>query len=140
MTQATGVRKASSDDPTLIWYRRHDQELLLADAIDEAHGTAMTVGFARYAAGESNEWVMSYDEALVVTRGRFAVDSGGTSTVAGPGEVIYLSPGTPVTYRAEEDSEVVYVSYPHWQPATERSPHAARLDEFTIDRDAGVRE
>ena len=90
----------------------------------------MTVGFARYAAGESNDWVMSYDEALVVTKGSFAVDSGGESTVAGPGEVIYLSPGTPVVYRAIEDSEVVYVSYPHWYEATLRSPHAARLEEF----------
>jgi ethanolamine utilization protein EutQ len=37
---------------------------------------------------------------------------------------------TPVVYRAIEDSEVVYVSYPHWYDATVRSPHAARLEEF----------
>lgn len=128
-----GVRKASSDDPELAWYRRNDQDLILADAIDESHGAAMTVGFARYAAGESNEWTTSYDEALIVTRGRFAVDSGGTSTTAGPGEVIYLSPDTPVVYRAEEASEVVYVSYPHWLPATEASPYAANLTDFQPD-------
>ena len=124
-----GVRKVSSDDD-LRWYRRGEQQLQLADAIDQDSGAAMTVGFGRYAAGESNDWVMSYDEALVVTKGSFAVDSGGETTVAGPGEVIYLSPGTPVVYRAIEDSEVVYVSYPHWYEATLRSPHAARLDEF----------
>jgi ethanolamine utilization protein EutQ len=125
-----GVLKVSSDDPGLRWYRRGDQQLRLADAVDGSDGAAMTVGFARYAAGESNEWVMSYDEALVVTRGAFAVDSSGESTVARAGEVIYLSPGTPVVYRAIEDSEVVYVSYPHWYDATVRSPHAARLQEF----------
>ena len=125
-----GVLKVSSDDPGLRWYRRGDQQLRLADAVDGSDGAAMTVGFARYAAGESNEWVMSYDEALVVTRGAFAVDSDGSSTVAGAGEVIYLSPGTPVVYWAIEDSEVVYVSYPHWYDATVRSPHAARLEEF----------
>ena len=125
-----GVVKVSSDDPGLRWYRRGDQQLRLADAVDGSSGAAMTVGFARYAAGESNEWVMSYDEALVVTRGSFAVDSGGRSTVAGVGEVIYLSPDTPVVYRAIEDSEVVYVSYPDWYEATVRSPNAARLDEF----------
>jgi ethanolamine utilization protein EutQ len=125
-----GVLKVSSDDPGLRWYRRGDQQLRLADAVDGSDGAAMTVGFARYAAGESNEWVMSYDEALVVTRGAFAVDSDGASTVAEAGEVIYLSPGTPVVYRAIEDSEVVYVSYPHWYDATVRSPHAARLEEF----------
>jgi ethanolamine utilization protein EutQ len=125
-----GVLKVSSDDPGLRWYRRGDQQLRLADAVDGSDGAAMTVGFARYAAGESNEWVMSYDEALVVTRGALAVDSDGESTVAGAGEVIYLSPGTPVVYRAIEDSEVVYASYPHWYDATVRSPYAARLEEF----------
>lgn len=125
-----GVRKVSSDDPELTWHRRGDQDLRLADALDGSDGVAMTVGFGRYAAGESNEWVMSYDEALVVTRGSFAVDSGGISTVAGPGEVIYLSPDTSVVYRAITDSEVVYVSYPHWYEATVRSPHASRLAEF----------
>jgi ethanolamine utilization protein EutQ len=130
MHGTTGVVKLSSDESRLTWYRRGRQQIRLADAIDGSDGAAMTVGFARYAAGESNEWVMSYDEALVVTRGRFAVDSGGSATEAGPGEVIYLSPGTPVVYRAVEDTEVVYVSYPHWFEATERSPHAARLGEF----------
>ena len=124
-----GVRKVTSDDD-LRWYWRGDQQLRLADAIDSDSEAAMTVGFGRYSAGESNDWVMSYDEALVVTKGSFAVDSGGESTVAGPGEVIYLSPGTPVVYRAIEDTELVYVSFPHWYEATLRSPHAARLDEF----------
>jgi ethanolamine utilization protein EutQ len=124
------VRKLSSDDANLRWYRRGAQELRLADAVDGESGAAMTVGFARYAAGESNEWVMSYDEALVVTKGTFAVDSGGASTVAGPGEVIYLATGTPLVYRAITDTEVVYVSHPHWYEATARSPQAFRLDEF----------
>lgn len=134
METLTGVRKVSSDDGDLAWYRRGDQELRLADAIDSRHGTAMTVGFARYAAGESNEWTVSYEEALVVTKGRFAVDAGGTSTVAGPGEVIYLTSGTPLVYRAVEDSEVVYVSHPHWYEATEQSPYADRLGEFTPEQ------
>ncbi len=125
-----GVLKASSDDDSLRWWRRGTQQLRLADAVDGESGAAMTVGFARYAAGESNDWTTSYDEALIVTRGLFAVDSGGASTVAGPGEVLYLSPGTPLVYRAIEDSEVVYVSYPHWYDATVRSRHAARLQEF----------
>jgi ethanolamine utilization protein EutQ len=126
----SGVRKVSSDDADLRWYRRRDQDLRLADAIDGATGAAMTVGFARYAAGESNEWVTTYDEALVVTKGTFAVDSGGESTVGRPGEVIYLSTGTPLVYRAITDAEVVYVSYPHWYDATARSPQAFRLGEF----------
>lgn len=125
----SGVTKVSSDDD-LEWFRRFDQDLRLADAIDQRHDAAMTVGFARYGAGESNPWTVAYDEALVVTRGRFSVESGGTVATAAAGEVIYLRAGTELVYRADEESEVVYVSYPHWMAATENSPHADRLAEF----------
>ncbi len=119
----------TSDDP-LEWYQRQDQALFLADAIDGTAGAAMTVGFARYAAGEENEWTVSYDEALVVTKGRFEVVAESGVTTAGPGQVIYLYAGTPLTYRAVEEAELVYVSYPHWMQATLDSPHADKLDDF----------
>ncbi|WP_116952798.1 cupin [Jiangella endophytica] len=125
----SGVTKVSSHDD-LEWYRRFDQDLRLADAIDQRHDAAMTVGFARYGAGESNPWTVSYDEALIVTRGRFSVESGGAVTTATAGQVIYLRAGTDLVYRADEESEVVYVSHPHWMAATESSPHAGRLAEF----------
>lgn len=124
-----GVTKVTSDDD-LEWYRRFDQDLLLADAIDQRHGAAMTVGFVRYGAGESNPWTVSYDEALIVTKGRYSVESDGVVTTAGVGEVIYLRAGTDLVYRAEEECEVVYVSYPHWMQATEQSPYKERLAEF----------
>lgn len=124
-----GVTKVSSNDD-LEWYRRLDQDLVLADAIDQRHDAAMTVGFARYGAGESNPWTVSYDEALIVTKGRYSVVSEGVVTTALAGEVIYLRAGTDLVYRAEEESEVVYVSHPHWMAATQASPHVARLAEF----------
>lgn len=128
--QEQGVVKVGADDPSLAWHRRHDQHLLLADALDEDAGGAMTVGFARYGAGESNPWTMSYDEVLVITDGRFTVESADGSVTAGPGEAIYLRTGTELVYRAVEQTQLVYVTHPHWMPATEASPHAARLDEF----------
>jgi ethanolamine utilization protein EutQ len=90
----------------------------------------MTVGFARYRAGEKNEWTVSYDEALVVVRGAFTVRTAAGSVSARTGEVIYLHTGAEVVYQADEDTELVYVTHPHWLSATERSPHAAKLDEF----------
>lgn len=129
MADQPGVLKVTSDG-ALEWYRRGSQELLLADAISEPDGTAMTVGFARYAAGEINPWTVTYDEALVVTRGRFTVESEAGSTTAGPGEVIYLRTGTELVYRADEETELVYVTHPHWMAATEASPFAERLSEF----------
>ena len=133
MPSAVRTAAVATSDDDLRWYRRGRQELRLADAIDEGHGARMTVGFARYAAGEANDWVMTYDEALIVTSGRFAVDLDGGSVEAGPGEVIYLWTGTAVTYRAITDTELVYVSHPHWYPATASSAHAARLDEFALE-------
>ena len=65
-----------------------------------------------------------------MTRGRYSVVSGGVVTTAMAGEVIYLRAGTDLVYRAEEESEVVYVSYPHWMAATEASPYVKRLAEF----------
>lgn len=129
MTVQPEVSKVSSNDG-LSWYRRHDQNLRLADAIGEGDDAAMTVGFARYGAGEANPWTVAYDEALIITKGRFTVESEGRNTTARPGEVIYLRAGTDLIYRAEEECEVVYVTYPHWMPATERSQYADRLAEF----------
>jgi ethanolamine utilization protein EutQ len=129
MSEHDGVRKVSAGD-SLEWYRRHDQDLLLADGITEHDGAAMTVGFARYGAGESNPWTVTYDEALIISKGRFTVESDGRSTTAGPGEVIYLRAGTDLVYRAAEPTELVYVTYPHWMAATEGSPFAERLAEF----------
>jgi len=96
----------------------------------------MTVGFARYGAGESNPWTVSYDEALVITRGRFTVQSNGKDTTASAGEVIYLRTGTELRYVAEEETELVYVTHPHWMPATEASPFSDRLAEFRPDATA----
>lgn len=134
MTNPT-VTKVNSGD-NLTWYRRYQQDLRLADAIDAEAGAQMTVGFARYGAGESNPWTVAYDEALIITRGLFTVESQGRATTASPGEVIYLRTGTDLRYQAEEETELVYVTHPHWMHATAASPLAARLDEFQPDPDA----
>jgi ketosteroid isomerase-like protein len=43
-------------------------------------------GYARYAPGESNEWVVTYDEALIVTKGAITVTSAdGVETDRPPG-------------------------------------------------------
>ena len=81
--------------------------------------------------GERNEWIVTYDEALIVTRGALTVRSGDTATTARAGEVIFLTRGTKVAYEAAEDgTEVVYVTYPHWIDAHRRSEHAGLLDAY----------
>lgn len=126
-----GIRRFTAENVD-TWYRSGERKIFLSDVLDPTNSEAMGVGFARYAPGESNEWVVTYDEALIVTRGAFTVTSAdGVETTGRAGEVIFLRKGTPVVYSAkEEGAEVVYVTYPHWMQAQEASEHAALLDIF----------
>ncbi|MFC3451399.1 cupin [Amycolatopsis speibonae] len=119
---------ASSD--ASAWFQRLDQQIFLADVLSQDSGAAMSVGFGRYKKGEKNPWKMTYDEALVITSGVFTVEGPSGSVTARAGEVIYLRAGTEVVYAADEDTELVYVTYPHWLAATESSTEAHRLDDF----------
>jgi ethanolamine utilization protein EutQ len=127
----TMIRLFTADD-VATWYRAGDRRIFLGDVLDPGNSQSMSVGFARYAPGESNEWVVTYDEALIVTRGAYTVTSAeGAETTARAGEVIFLGKGTRVVYSAkEEGADVVYVTYPHWVQAQEASEHAALLDTF----------
>ena len=128
---AEGIRLFTDADVG-TWYQSEDRQIFLSDVVDQSNSDSMSVGFARYDPGESNEWVVTYDEALVVTKGAYTVTSAdGVRTTAKTGEVIFLSKGTRVVYSAEQDgAEVVYVTYPHWTNAQSRSEHAALLDTF----------
>ena len=54
-----------------IWYQSVGRAIFLGDVVDPSNRDTMSVGFARYAPGESNDWVVSYDEVLIVTEGAF---------------------------------------------------------------------
>lgn len=124
------VRHFSIEDPEK-WYQHTDRRIFLADVLDASNGETMTVGFARYDKGATNEWIVTYDEALVVTRGAFTVRYDGGSKTATAGEVIFLNKGTKVAYVGEQDNtEVVYITYPHWFEAQSNSEHAHMLDSF----------
>jgi ethanolamine utilization protein EutQ len=119
-------------DDVDTWFRSGDRKIFLGDVLDPSNSESMSVGFARYAPGESNEWVVTYDEALVVTKGSFTVAAeDGRETTAHAGEVLFLRAGNPVVYSArEEGAEVVYVTYPHWSEAHAASKYAPFLDSF----------
>jgi ethanolamine utilization protein EutQ len=124
-----GVKRFTSKDPAM-WYQAGGRQIFLADVLDASNSDAMTVGFARYGKGEFNEWTLTYDEALIVTKGAFTVRSEDGVETAKEGEVIFLTKGTKVVYRAEEDTELVYVTYPHWSEATRNSKLAYQLEAF----------
>lgn len=114
------------------FYQFKDRQIFVGDVLDASNSDAMSVGFYRNQnKGERNEWIVTYDEALIVTRGALTVRHEHGATTAQRGGVIFLTKGTRVAYEAaEDDTEVVYVTYPHWMVAQERSEHAALLEDY----------
>jgi len=114
------------------WSKAKASDLYLGDVVDHTNAESMSVGFALYEPGAANDWVVTYDEALIVTEGAYSVtDVHGETTTARVGEVIFLRKGTKVVYSAGADgAKVVYVTYPHWVDAQEHSEHAGLLDTF----------
>jgi ethanolamine utilization protein EutQ len=114
------------------WYQFKDKRIFVGDVLDASNSETMSVGFYRNERkGERNEWIVTYDEALIVTKGALTVRSAEGATTAKPGEVIFLTKGTEVAYEAAEDgTEVVYVTFPHWMDTHRRSQHARLLDAY----------
>lgn len=141
MPQAHGSLRRFTGADVQSWYRSREGDVYLGDVVDSRNGDTMSVGFARYGPGQSNDWVVTYDEVLIVTRGTFTVTAAdGPATTARAGEVIALSKGTKIRYSAEDaGAEVVYVTYPHWVTAQQQSKHAALLDTFRPTEDAPQR-
>jgi ethanolamine utilization protein EutQ (cupin superfamily) len=107
------VRHFTIKDPP-TWSQHTARQIFLGDVLDSSNSDTMSVGFARYSQGQINEWTVTYDEALIVTKGISTVRSEDGAKTAKAGEVIFLTTGTKVVYQAEEDhTEVVYVTYPH---------------------------
>lgn len=123
------VKHFTIKDPA-TWYQPDDQQIFLGDVVDGSNSETMSVGFARYDKGETNEFIITYDEVLVVTKGVFTVRSADGAKTAKAGEIIFLTKGTEVVYHAEEETELVYVTYPHWFDAQSKSEHADLLDKF----------
>ena len=115
MTDTTmHVRKLDARDAA-GWVQVGEGEIYVNDLIDHTNtpSAAMTVGYARLAAGESLEISFPYDEVLVVTKGSYSVrTSDGTEHTATAGETIYLPGGSTNWSRAETDTEMVYVAAP----------------------------
>jgi ethanolamine utilization protein EutQ len=124
------VRHFTSDDAK--YYQYADRPIFVGDVLDASNSDSMSVGFYRNRRkGEKNEWVVTYDEALIVTRGALTVRFADGARTARAGEVIFLTKGTALAYEAaEDDTEVVYVTYPHWMDAHARSRHAHLLDSY----------
>jgi ethanolamine utilization protein EutQ len=124
------VKLFTTDDAK--FYQYADAEIFVGDVLDPSNSGSMSVGFYRnLKKGQKNEWVVTYDEVLIVTKGALTVRSAAGATTARPGQVIFLTKGTALAYEAAaDDTEVVYVTYPHWMDAQMKSEHAQLLDAY----------
>lgn len=124
------VRHFTSNDAK--FYQYTDRQIFVGDVLDSSNSDTMSVGFYRNKRkGEKNEWIVTYDEALIVTKGALTVRFADGAKTAKAGEVIFLTKGTEIAYEAaENDTEVVYVTYPHWMDAQTESEHAHLLDSY----------
>ena len=124
------VTHFSSDDAKFFQYL--DKEIFVGDVLDSSNSGHMSAGYYRNKKkGEKNEWVVSYDEILVVTKGALTIRTADSVKTAKPGEIIFLTKGTVLAYEAgEDDTEAVYITYPHWLHAQESSEHADLLSAY----------
>jgi ethanolamine utilization protein EutQ len=128
------VQHLTIEDPT-TWYQAGDRQVFIADVLDSSNSASISVGFGRYAEGASQDWVVTCDQALIVTRGALRVRSAEDDVTARAGEVIFVTEGTKVVYRGElPGTEVVYVTYPHWWDVHRESEHAHLLADLRAVR------
>jgi len=112
-------------DDTPAWFLAGDDDVMVGDVLDLAPTQGLRVRFGRYDQGAEHEWIVTYDETLIITKGTLLVRFAGGSQLARAGEVVALSKGTRVVYRGEENgTEVVFVTHSHWTDPL-RAPHAA---------------
>jgi ethanolamine utilization protein EutQ len=119
-------------DKDAKFYQYSDRQIFVGDVLDSSNSDTMSVGFYRNKRkGERNEWVVSYDEALIVTKGALTIRFAEGAKTAKAGEIIFLTKGTKIAYEAaEDDTQVVYVTYPHWMDAATKSEHAHLLESY----------
>lgn len=112
------------------YFQYQDMEVFLGDVLDDSKSATMSAGYyINLKKGVNNEWIVAYDEVLVVTRGALTVRFDGGSKTARQGEIIFITKGTKVAYEAgEDDTQAVYVSYPHWLKAQQESENAHYLE------------
>jgi ethanolamine utilization protein EutQ len=124
------VRHFTSGDAK--FYQYADREIFVGDVMDSSNSDTMSAGFYRNRRkGEKNEWVVTYDEVLVVTKGALTIRFADGARTAQAGEILVLTKGTEIAYEAaEDDTEAVYVTFPHWMDAQTKSEQAHLLDSY----------
>ncbi|WP_105416505.1 cupin domain-containing protein [Neorhizobium sp. T25_27] len=112
------VQKFSFADAKLVKSPGQDAEIYVGNLVDEKNGGPVTIGYGRYAPGQSLTETMAVDDTMIVLEGRLSVSTGAGTVTAGPGDIVYMPKGESVTITTEgEGALTAYVTYPHWAEA-----------------------
>ena len=113
------VRKFSIADASFERSPGQDGDVFAGNVIDEGHGGPITIGYGRYAPGQSIDVALEVDDVMVVLEGRLSVSTDAGTLTAGPGEIVHMPKGESATIRShEEGATTAYVTYPHWRDPT----------------------
>lgn len=112
------VRKFTIGDAPMERSPGQQADIFVGNLIDERHGGPISIGYGRYAPGQSLTETMAVDDVMIVLEGRVSVSTDAGTLTAGPGEIVYMPKGEAVTIRSHENGAVTaYVTYPHWRTA-----------------------
>lgn len=113
------VRKFEITDASFERSPGQDGDVFTGRLIDERQGGPITIGYGRYAPGQSIDATLEVDDVMVVLEGRLSVTTGAGLLTAGPGDIVHMPKGEVVTIRSHEAGAVTaYVTYPHWRETT----------------------
>jgi ethanolamine utilization protein EutQ len=96
-------------------------EVYLKDVVNSSISETMSGGWAKYPKGASNSWTLDYDEFIVVINGVFTIHSEGKTITVKAGDFFFITRGTSVVYQADEESILLYVTYPPWREAARKA-------------------
>ena len=112
------VRKFAIADASLERSPGQQADVFVGNLVDERDGGPITIGYGRYAPGQTLAETMAVDDVMIVLEGRLSVTTDAGSVTAGPGEIVYMPKGETVTIRSHEEGALTaYVTHPHWREA-----------------------
>ena len=112
------VQKFSIADARLERSPSQQADVFVGNLVDERHGGPITIGYGRYAPGQSLTETMAVDDVMIVLEGRLSVSTEAGTVTAGAGDIVHMPKGEAVTIRSHEEGAVTaYVTYPHWRSA-----------------------
>ncbi|MET3649940.1 AraC family ligand binding domain-containing protein [Phyllobacterium ifriqiyense] len=115
------VQKFSLFDAELVRSPGQNADIFVGNLVDERHGGPVTIGYGRYAPGQSLTETMAVHDTMIILEGRLSVSTSDGTVAAGPGDIVYMPKGESVTISTDgEGALTAYVTYPHWAEAHER--------------------